>query len=441
MGAYTLIPIADPPDLLALASADPVAFPYLLESVTAPANQRFDILFAWPGELRILSNLPGYVDGARVAAFLNELDGWLKPDLSESCGLPFCGGWFVYLGYECAAGIEPRLRMPAHQSAFPLAFAQRMHGAIIRDHRDGSCCFVVEEGFQPPPLPLGASAFSEFPDVELSEDPPAAFIAGVATIRAHIAAGDVFQVNLSRAMRADLAQAHACALYRRLRQSNPAPFAGLIQRPEGAVLSSSPERLIEVADRVASTRPIAGTRPRTHGSDETVAAELLTHPKERAEHIMLIDLERNDLGRVCETGSIEVTELMAIERYAHVIHIVSGVRGRLRAEVSPIQALKAVFPGGTITGCPKVRCMQIISAIEQTGRGPYTGSMGYLSRDGRMDFNILIRTMLLSDSKLEFRTGAGIVTDSEADLELAETRAKALGLVNALKTPEMSSRR
>ena len=160
---------------------------------------------------------------------------------------------------------------------------------------------------------------------------------------------------------------------------------------------------------------------------------LVEHPKERAEHIMLIDLERNDLGRVCEAGSVRVDELMSIESYAHVHHIVSNVSGVLRADVTPIEALRAVFPGGTITGVPKFRCMQIIAELEGVGRGAYTGSLGYLTRSGTMDLNILIRTMSLMGRQIEFRAGAGIVADSEPRRELAETRAKARGLLAAFE--------
>jgi anthranilate synthase component 1 len=161
-------------------------------------------------------------------------------------------------------------------------------------------------------------------------------------------------------------------------------------------------------------------------------SELVSHPKERAEHIMLIDLERNDLGRVCEAGTVRVDELMTIESYTHVHHIVSNVSGRLRPDVTPVGALRAVFPGGTITGCPKFRCMQIIAELEAAGRGAYTGSLGYLTVDGTLDLNILIRTMTLRAGQLSFRAGAGIVADSDPERELEETRAKARGLIAAL---------
>jgi len=200
--------------------------------------------------------------------------------------------------------------------------------------------------------------------------------------------------------------------------------------------SSSPERLLLVRDGVISTRPIAGTRPRSddRGNDDILSAELIAHPKERAEHVMLIDLERNDLGRVCEPGSVDVDEMMVLESYAHVHHIVSNVRGRLRDDVSPGDAIRAVFPGGTITGCPKVRCMEIISELENGSRGAYTGSFGYLNLDGSMDLNILIRTIVIHGNEVSLRAGAGIVADSEPQAELAETRAKAKGLLEALSS-------
>jgi anthranilate synthase component 1 len=201
------------------------------------------------------------------------------------------------------------------------------------------------------------------------------------------------------------------------------------------VLSSSPERLLEVKGRAISTRPIAGTRRRTGDAEQDArdTAELIAHPKERAEHVMLIDLERNDVGRVCEAGSVHVDEYMVTESYAHVHHIVSNVRGTLRPEATAVDALRALFPGGTITGCPKVRCMQIIAELEGEGRGAYTGSLGWLGTDGDADFNILIRTLTMRGDQIELRAGAGIVADSVPERELEETRAKALGMLRAFE--------
>jgi anthranilate synthase component 1 len=278
---------------------------------------------------------------------------------------------------------------------------------------------------------------------QVHEEDPRAYLARVRRAKEYVRAGDIYQANLSRpwevqigsAARSQLAP--AAALYQRLCAANPAPFAALAQWRGAAILSSSPERLVRVVGRRIDTRPIAGTRPRSRrpGGDRYEMTELAAHPKERAEHIMLIDLERNDLGRVCEAGTVRVDEFMTIESYTHVHHIVSNVTGELKGEVTPIGALRAVFPGGTITGCPKFRCMQIIAELEGAGRGAYTGSLGYLTCDGRLDLNILIRTMSLSAQHLTFRAGAGIVADSDPELELEETRAKARGLLAALGGP------
>jgi anthranilate synthase component 1 len=224
-------------------------------------------------------------------------------------------------------------------------------------------------------------------------------------------------------------------LYQRLRTANPAPFAGLAVIDGTVILSSSPERLLRIRGGRAETRPIAGTRPRAAPGDVDLARrlELIANAKERAEHVMLLDLERNDLGRVCRAGSIRVDEFMALESYTHVHHIVSGVSGELRPGTPPGDVLRAVFPGGTITGCPKVRCMQIIRELEGRPRGAYTGAMGYVNHDGSCDFNILIRTIVLQDDQFHFSAGSGIVADSDPARELDETRAKARGMLLSLQ--------
>jgi anthranilate synthase component 1 len=311
-------------------------------------------------------------------------------------------------------------------------------------HSDAAAWIVEEEGSDCASIIAGDLASLQLPASykdtllasELEEAPPAQYLDSVAVALEHIAAGDIYQANLSREWQGALAAGvTASDVYHRLRLANPAPFAALAVLDDFAIVSSTPERLIEVRDGIVSTRPIAGTRPRTtdRSDDALRLQELHAHPKERAEHVMLIDLERNDLGRICEAGTVEVNEYMTLESYAHVHHIVSNIRGRLRAGVTPGEAIAAVFPGGTITGCPKVRCMEIIAELERTPRGAYTGSLGYLNRDGSMDINILIRTIEIRGDSLSFRAGAGIVADSLPERELDETRAKARGLVNALK--------
>ena len=226
----------------------------------------------------------------------------------------------------------------------------------------------------------------------------------------------------------------SAAIYKSLKKANPAPFSALIHYQDFSIISSSPERLFSVNNDVLQTRPIAGTHPRGKGSDdETLKDNLISNPKEIAEHVMLLDLERNDMGRVCEYGSVFVNEVMTLETYPYVHHIVSNIKGKLKKQAGIKDIIKALFPGGTITGCPKVRCMQIISELEQMPREAYTGSVGYLSQNGRMDFNILIRSFIHKDNKLSFRAGAGIVYDSIPERELAETRHKAEGLIKVFK--------
>ncbi|MDX1252980.1 MAG: aminodeoxychorismate synthase component I [Gammaproteobacteria bacterium] len=438
------------PDLLGLHLARPQYYPFLLESVAhGTSHARYDILFACPGRtlaLGGLDTLSGDGLSIRSTDFLDNLDAWWSAErvpAGDTPELPFSGGWFIYLGYELAGQVEPCLKLPANTSNLPVAFATRIPAAVIRDHVLKQA-FLVAEADQAPLLEemerdlkvLANAAFEEIPAVKasLEEDEPSRFLQGVRRIKDYIVEGDVFQVNLSRAYRGRLTEGCSHAqVYRSLRKHNPAPFAGLLTYGGSAVVSSSPERLVRVRGDVIETRPIAGTRPRGKGEEDRILSQtLLAHPKERAEHVMLIDLERNDLGRVCVPGSVRVDELMALESYAHVHHIVSNVRGAKRPDVTPGQVIRAVFPGGTITGCPKVRCMEIIAELERTARGPYTGAMGYLNRDGGMDLNILIRTLLMEGDRIELRVGAGIVADSVPEAELEETRAKAKGLLLAL---------
>jgi len=436
-------------DLVELLRLDRGRYPGLLQST---AQGRYDILFAFPGDSLVLDAAgcllrPGGVTGG-ADEFLTALDQWWQQErvAGVDCGgLPFTGGWFIYLGYELAASIEPRLHLPHATAVLPVAVATRFGTAVVRDRSSGCTWIVAEPGHQRQAQRVAAdmAALSGQPmpggggnRLRAVHEPAAQdYLLAVRRILQYIRDGDVFQVNLSRQWDIDFTgSVDPVHVYRQLCIHNPAPFSGLADLGKAVVISSSPERLVAVRDGVVQTRPIAGTRPRGAAGieDRAYSSELLAHPKERAEHIMLIDLERNDLGRICIPGSIEVNELMVLESYAHVHHIVSNIRGRLRGDVLPGQVIRAVFPGGTITGCPKVRCMEIIAELEGAGRGAYTGSMGYLNRDGSMDLNILIRSMLSHGNRISLRAGAGIVADSDPEAELAETRAKARGLLRAL---------
>jgi anthranilate synthase component 1 len=436
--------------LRALAARQPRQFPVLFDSAAPGPLGGYSILAASPRASLLLRG-DGRLEqqGVRLGAgtFLAALDEWWRREQqpADGSGMPFRGGWVVFLGYELAASIETGLKLPPLPRDQVCAAAIRVGGAVIYDHAQQRAQLVTEADAagDMPGFEAALSALGEveseaqsvpFAPGEILEQDPEEFRRAVLQAQLHIGQGDIYQANLSRSWRVRLdASADAGALYERLRQANAAPFAALAHIADTTLLSSSPERLVRVSGSRVETRPIAGTRSRlgTPDADQPERLELLANPKERAEHVMLIDLERNDLGRICEAGSVEVNEFMVTESYPNLHHIVSNVRGQLRAGITPGDTLRAVFPGGTITGCPKYRCMQIIAELEDGPRGAYTGSLGYLNCDGDMDFNILIRTATLRAGALQFRAGAGIVADSDWQRELAETRAKARGMLRA----------
>jgi anthranilate synthase component 1 len=435
-----------------LAAAHPERYPILLESAAHGSLARFTILCAAPRAalwLEATGRICATGVTPREGGFFDNLDAWTRetprplPPTGLLSHIPFRGGWIVYLGYEAAAEIERHLKLPPSRAPLT-AFALRIEHFIVHELSTGRVFAISEapDASAHDTLLADLAAGAALPPQEgvpiaverLDEEDPGLFLERVRRVQEHIAAGDVYQANLSRAWQVRLRPGSTAAgVYAALRRANPAPFAASVQFRDLTILSSSPERLLRIQGRDISTRPIAGTRPRlgSRERDEHETAELVAHPKERAEHVMLIDLERNDLGRVCEAGSVSVDEYMVTESYAHVHHIVSNVRGTLRANATVVDALRALFPGGTITGCPKLRCMQIIAALEGEGRGPYTGSLGWLGTDGDADFSILIRTLTLRGNEVELRAGAGIVADSVPELELEETRAKARGLLRA----------
>jgi len=462
---------ADIPDLSLFNRYNRQRYPYLLlSSASRQNNTQYDILIACPQYFLTLNsdrtlsctnnNLPlsaGFFETLENYYQKNKVEISAKPAKNEN--LPFTGGWFVYLSYEMAEEIEPCLSLPLLPAEQPLAIAARCPAAIIFDKKNNQCLAMAETQYlylldeieqdYKNLISLYGSLYGEVSNISsgethkkikhekieiesLVEADSYSYLTQVEKIKQYIVEGDVFQANLSRKWQARLKSDVSDAdLFRALSKQNPSSFAAMACLQNISIISSSPERLVSVKDAIVETRPIAGTRPRDNNkqSDRALAKELLAHPKEQAEHIMLIDLERNDLGRVCRPGTIEVNELMTLESWQHVHHIVSNVRGELANNKSPIDVLRAVFPGGTITGCPKVRCIEILAELEQQARGAYTGSLGYINNDGSMDFNILIRTMVREGNKITFRAGGGIVNDSIATEELIETRAKAKGLL------------
>ncbi len=433
-------------DLHALQELNKDVFPFLLESVAVSQAQpdygisQFSILFAYPQENIRLNGL------LHAKKFQQEFQqSFVKTKQSVEVGLPFTGGWFCYFSYDYAQVIEPSLSF--EQSNLPLVILTRVPCAFIYDNKNKQLHLVAEDGFEDN-LSTMQTYLKKLKKVsnpvmtkdinisKITEEAEEKYLLGLDKIKEYILSGDIFQVNLSRQWQVEISTDKTNKIYELLRQKNPAPFAANIYFKELQIISSSPERLVKYDAKTSwvETRPIAGTRQRSAcvKEDKTLVEELLSHPKEIAEHIMLIDLERNDLGRICQVGSVEVNELMSIETYQHVHHIVSNIRGKLKDDTSPLDIIHAVFPGGTITGCPKIRCMQIIAELEKMPRDAYTGSIGYINRDGSLDTNILIRTIVLQDNIASFRAGAGIVADSVATNELEETRHKAKGLIEAL---------
>lgn len=426
------------PDLVAVHAYKPDSYPYLLASNTSGnQNSRYSILMAYPQETVVQT---GANDDCLRAIDID------PGQHSESRGLPFVGGWFLFLAYEYAQAIEPRVHYFNDDSGMPIAFRSRIPAAVIIDHEQNLAWLVIEDDFAALEADIERD-LAGCPVVETSpitgsridEEDPQIYLDYISRTKQYIRDGDIFQANLSRKWQVSFdSDCNPITLYRRLSRSNPAQFASLVRYRDCYVISSSPERLISVSDGYAQSRPIAGTHPRgqTPEQDRELSAHLLAHPKEQAEHVMLIDLVRNDLGRFCSAGSIQVTEKMVLETYQHVHHIVSNIEGQVEAGTTVADIVHAVFPGGTITGCPKVRCMEIISELEQSARGAYTGSLGYISQDGRMDLNILIRTLTYHDNRVTFRAGGGIVHDSEKQRELMETRHKAKGMLNAIRGDE-----
>jgi len=368
-------------------------------------------------------------------------------------GLPaLTGGLVGLLAYEAAQLLDGHPFPPGEGVPCPPIVLQVVDRAVVFDHWLQRLMLVAH-------LPAGApyeagvaaleglasrviSAVPPEPEA-LSDEVAAAggepnmtderYVQIVARMKEHILAGDIFQGVPSRRVTL-AAERGGLPIYRRLRLTNPAPYMFFLRMLDMELAGSSPEPLVRVEGRRVSSRPIAGTRPRgeTEERDRELEAELLADPKELAEHAMLVDLARNDLGRVCTAGTVRPTELMAVERFSRVMHIVSTVEGELAEGMGPLDALAVTFPAGTVTGAPKRRAMEIIAQEEPTARGPYSGAVGYLTFEGNLDFCITIRTAVVRGGEVSVQAGAGVVADSDPALELAESKAKASALLSAI---------
>lgn len=417
---------------------------------------------------------------------LDVVRAWMKPFVSPSVpGAPkFSGGCVGFWGYDVIRTIERLPQLAQRDLTVPDYLFMRMDEVWVLDHKEQAvycishrqieadwseqqlrACFERAAGhaesmadywltwFEGEQQRAAAEkerlqklAFIESESLHINIEElqglsspfeKGAYIAAVERIKAYIAAGDVFQVNLSQRQSKPLSSPPD-ELYEWLRLFNPSPYMGFIRTPHFQLVSASPELLVEQVNGRLATRPIAGTRRRGRTQEEEAmfVEELLSNEKEKAEHIMLVDLERNDLGRVSAYGTVNVTELMVIERYSHVMHLVSQIEGQLAEGKDNFDVIAATFPGGTITGAPKIRTMEIIEELEPVCRGPYTGSLGWIDYNGDMEFNIIIRTMVVADNHVHIQAGAGIVIDSDPVREYYESLSKAKALWKAIQYSE-----
>lgn len=446
-----------------LAKLSPTRF--LFESVTGGEQvSRFSFLGAapreiyrlWPDRLEVeradgsREDLPG-----EPLTALRHVMSWVK---AERGPIPFTGGFVGYFGYDLIRFVERLPNRPPDPHDLPVALLARHDAVLVFDHAHQRVLAIANEIEGEVTLEDAEHELSRLEGIltEAGDEsaigmprerpaPPDAepgisrkdYEAAVETAKRHIFAGDVFQVVLARRWSVPRS-IDPLALYRAARIINPSPYMVLLETPDVSLVGASPEMLVRKAGRSLETRPIAGTRPRGADSagDRRLAEDLMDDPKERAEHVMLVDLGRNDVGKVAVPGSVKVASFMEVERYSHVMHLVSSVEGDLAPGKDALDALLACFPAGTVSGAPKIRAMEIIDDLEPESRGPYAGAVGYLSYAGEMDTCITIRTLVCREGETSVTAGAGIVADSDPGKEAEETKNKAAGLLAAVALAE-----
>jgi anthranilate synthase component 1 len=433
---------------------------FLLESVAGGERvSRFSFLGAGPREVFRL-----YADHLEVERAgkrarlpgppLDALRQVIAAVTTEPGPIPFTGGLVGYFGYDVIRLVERLPDRPPDPFGLPVALLARFDTLVIFDHAHQRVLAIANEIEGEVPVAAAERQLTQLSTVLTAEAGgggvamPAqpvrpiaaaasldgkAFERAVLAAKEHIAAGDIFQVVLARRFKLGR-RVEPFALYRALRMVNPSPYMVLLEMPEVALVGASPEMLVRKHGRRVETRPIAGTRPRGMDADgdRRLAADLLADPKERAEHVMLVDLGRNDLGRVGEAGTVRVASFMEIENYSHVMHLVSSVEAELAPGKDGLDALLACFPAGTVSGAPKIRAMEIIDRLEPEARGPYAGAVGYLSYSGDLDTCITIRTLVITENETSVTAGAGIVADSSPPAETRETESKAAALLTAV---------
>jgi para-aminobenzoate synthetase component 1 len=369
---------------------------------------------------------------------------------------PFIGGAVGYFGYDLCHHIERIKKTAIDDVNIPDCVIGIYDGIVIVDHLKNEtfvaslgieescdevinriCCRINENTDR---IVYESKKYEELVEDDNNIKPSLKsnlnknnYMKCLSQVKKYIEQGDVYQVNLTQRFQCEI-QETSFELYRKLREINPAPFASYFDFGEGQIVSSSPERFIKIQDRIIETRPIKGTVPRGKTLEEDIKNReiLLNSEKDKSELLMIVDLERNDLGKICKTGTVEVTELFHLEKYATVYHLVSTIKGKIKDEYDVVDCIKAIFPGGSITGAPKIRAMEIIDELEPNSRNIYTGSVGYIGFDGAADLNIVIRTILCKEGNAYFGVGGGIVWDSEAELEYEESIHKGKALIKTL---------
>ena len=400
---------------------------------------RYDILTAHPrNTLRQFAS----VAGDTFTLLRKELGAASQP----VAGVPFAGGALGYWGYDLASTVfaEPGIARAAGK--LPEMAIGIYDWALIMDHQQHTARLVSHQRYREtaqllPQIMRRLQQVIALPPDNFrvhgkitSNFTPASYSRAFASVQDYLKAGDCYQINLAQCFSA-AASGDALGAYLALRRSSPAPYSAFLNLPDAQILCVSPECFLRVQDGVVETRPIKGTRPRSRNvqQDARLAAELQNHPKDRAENLMIVDLLRNDLGKSCEAGSVRVPELFGIESFSNVHHLVSTVKGKLAAGRDAIDVLRDCFPGGSVTGAPKLRAMQIIEQLEPDQRGIYCGTIGYVGFDGNMDSNIVIRTLVYSGNRIRCWAGGGIVADSELAAEYRETLDKASAMLNLLR--------
>jgi para-aminobenzoate synthetase component 1 len=370
-----------------------------------------------------------------------------KYHIEADSEIPFIGGFLGYFGYDLCHQIETLKITTIDDTNLPDCFMGLYDGAVVFDHFENTV-WLVDSGVRPNGEARIASleeklSCLERPQIALTKKTTETeftsnfkredYLKSLTKLKGYIQSGDIYQANLTQRFTTEMTQ-KPIELYYKLRTVNPAPFAAFMPLSNGAVVSSSPERLVKIDKNMVETRPIKGTRPRgaTPEEDAALKAELIASEKDRSELLMIVDLERNDLSKIAKTGTVKVPELMVCETYPTVFHLVSTVTAQLKEAYNPIDVVRSIFPGGSITGAPKIRAMEIIDELEPTQRSVYTGSIGYIGFNGQTDLNIAIRTILCHHNIASFQAGGGIVWDSDEVSEYEETLTKAKAMMRAL---------